>query len=75
MECPKTQYRWSAIRLEVYKTLIAAAFLLNNTNQYHYAHLSGLVEYFITSFFFPQKFESRYCSFPFLLLGKLDVEA
>ncbi|ORY27468.1 protein-S-isoprenylcysteine O-methyltransferase [Naematelia encephala] len=41
------------------------AFLLNNTSQYHFAHLVGLSEYFISSYFFPRKFDSFITSLPF----------
>ncbi|ORX33630.1 protein-S-isoprenylcysteine O-methyltransferase [Kockovaella imperatae] len=52
---------WNPLKLSV------DAFLLNNTNQYHYAHLFGLGEYFLSSYFFPGKFDSRFCSAPVIL--------
>lgn len=48
-----------------------SAFLLNNGRQYHIAHAFGLAEYFTSSFFFPEKFDSWYCSQPFLYPGEL----
>ncbi|WWD16571.1 hypothetical protein CI109_100999 [Kwoniella shandongensis] len=44
------------------------AFLLNNGKQYHYAHAFGLAEYFVSSFFFPRKFNSRLSASPWLTL-------
>jgi protein-S-isoprenylcysteine O-methyltransferase len=49
-------------------TLTIVAFLLNNTAQYHYAHAVGLAEYFISSYFFPGKFNSVWSSTPVLVL-------
>ena len=51
--------------------LTVTAFLLNNTNQYHYAHALGLTEYFISSYFFPQKLSTWYCSPAWQIAGKL----
>ncbi|WVQ74539.1 hypothetical protein IAR50_004140 [Cryptococcus sp. DSM 104548] len=42
------------------------AFLLNNGVQYHIAHAVGLAEYFISSLIWPSKFNSWYCSLPWL---------
>ncbi|WVN90825.1 uncharacterized protein L203_106068 [Cryptococcus depauperatus CBS 7841] len=44
------------------------AYLLNNGKQYHIAHAIGLTEYFISSMFFPRKFNSSWSSFPVLFL-------
>lgn len=44
-----------------------AAFLLNNTNEYHLAHLVGLTEYFLSSYFWPEKFNSVFAS-PWVLV-------
>lgn len=44
------------------------AFLLNNGRQYHYAHLFGLAEYIVSSYAWPKKFDSVWCS-PYALLG------
>lgn len=57
---------WLSSRLLL---LAIIAFLLNNTNQYHYAHALGLTEYFISSYFFPGKFNTWYCSLPWLSIG------
>lgn len=44
------------------------AFLLNNGRQYHYAHLFGLAEYIVSSYVWPDKFGSIWCS-SYALLG------
>ncbi|WVW80077.1 hypothetical protein I302_102050 [Kwoniella bestiolae CBS 10118] len=44
---------WNPLKVSV------DAFLLNNTSQYHVAHAMGLAEYFISSYFFPSKFEGK----------------
>ncbi|WVQ83607.1 hypothetical protein IAT38_005748 [Cryptococcus sp. DSM 104549] len=49
------------------------AFLLNNGRQYHYSHAFGLTEYFISSYFFPKKFDSFWSSFPCLAAVTLVV--
>ncbi|EIW66589.1 hypothetical protein TREMEDRAFT_34839 [Tremella mesenterica DSM 1558] len=44
------------------------SFLINNGKEYHYAHAFGLAEYFISSYFWPNKFHSKWCS-PLAILG------
>ncbi|CAD6566429.1 MAG: hypothetical protein TREMPRED_002580 [Tremellales sp. Tagirdzhanova-0007] len=56
---------WTTAGWNVQKLTIDA-FLLNNTNQYHYAHAFGLTEYFLSSYFYPQKFAIWYCCHPWL---------
>jgi hypothetical protein len=50
--------------------LIKAAFLLNNTVHYNLAHALGLLEYFVSSYFFPGKYDTWICSFPVISAGK-----
>ncbi|KAL1410358.1 farnesyl cysteine-carboxyl methyltransferase [Vanrija albida] len=50
-----------------YRKLSVDAFLLNNTAGYHLAHFMGLTEYFISSYFWPNKFEGVWASWPVLL--------
>ncbi|ODN97395.1 protein-S-isoprenylcysteine O-methyltransferase [Cryptococcus wingfieldii CBS 7118] len=51
---------WNAQKLSV------DAFLLNNGKMYHLAHAVGLAEYLISSLVWPSKFNSWYCSLPWL---------
>ncbi|KAK4687611.1 protein-S-isoprenylcysteine O-methyltransferase, partial [Tremellales sp. Uapishka_1] len=60
---------WNASRLSV------DAFLLNNTRQYHLAHAVGLLEYFISSWLFPSKFNTPFASLPFLGIVTLVLVA
>ncbi|WWC87816.1 uncharacterized protein L201_002708 [Kwoniella dendrophila CBS 6074] len=53
---------WNPLKVSV------DAFLLNNTKQYHIAHAMGLLEYFIASYFFPSRFDSKRNSFPLLAI-------
>nr|XP_018264642.1 protein-S-isoprenylcysteine O-methyltransferase [Kwoniella dejecticola CBS 10117]OBR86800.1 protein-S-isoprenylcysteine O-methyltransferase [Kwoniella dejecticola CBS 10117] len=53
---------WNPLKVSV------DAFLLNNTKQYPIAHAMGLLEYFIASFFFPSRFDSKRNSLPYLAL-------
>ncbi|OCF57985.1 protein-S-isoprenylcysteine O-methyltransferase [Kwoniella mangroviensis CBS 10435] len=53
---------WNPLKVSV------DAFLLNNTTQYHVAHAVGLAEYFISSYFFPSKFDSKRNSTPLLAI-------
>jgi protein-S-isoprenylcysteine O-methyltransferase len=49
--------------------------LLNNTNQYHYAHAFGLAEYFISSFFVPHKYDEGFWNLPYLAAGEQSLLA
>ena len=45
------------------------AFLLNNGATYWYSHAIGLAEYFISSYYWPSKYDHFLTSFPFSLIG------
>ncbi|WVR03844.1 hypothetical protein IAU60_000841 [Kwoniella sp. DSM 27419] len=47
---------WNPLKVSV------DAYLLNNTKQYHMAHAFGLLEYFVTAYFFPGRLDSPWCS-------------
>lgn len=46
------------------------AFLLNNGLSYHIAHLAGVIEYIVSSYYWPQKFKSIWATPLFLLPGE-----
>ena len=45
------------------------AFLLNNGATYWYSHAIGLAEYFISSYYWPTKYDHFLTSFPFSFIG------
>jgi protein-S-isoprenylcysteine O-methyltransferase len=45
------------------------AFLLNNGATYWYSHAIGLAEYFISSYYWPTKYDHFFTSFPFSFIG------
>lgn len=49
------------------------AFLLNNTNQYWFAHAFGVAEYLVSSAFFPGKFSSGPWTSPVWSLGGMSA--
>ncbi|KLT41134.1 protein-S-isoprenylcysteine O-methyltransferase [Cutaneotrichosporon oleaginosum] len=51
-----------------YHKLSVDAFLLNNGAHYHFAHATGLIEYMLSSYFWPGKFRSYFASLPLLCI-------
>ena len=71
MESSKTDCWWYVLDISPKREYeLTSAFLLNNGATYWYSHAIGLAEYFISSYFWPAKYEHFFTSFPFLFIGK-----
>lgn len=68
MESREALRGWYVVNVQ-----LTPAFLLNNGYEYHVAHGFGLIEYFVSSYFWPNKFNTVASSLPALAICKTSL--